>query len=150
MQRHRRRSVTRKNTLSLSRQKRTRFTCLNTILGWCMVRPWLCSGWYPYPGLFWVVRNRFWTGIWSRLVWRLRMGLLAQLGIRLAPRRESGLQPQRMFHLSRAIVNRGNFNSNRPNFNHGADSRGRGFDSHQSFHGSNTRAPHSTSRRKFQ
>ena len=64
--------------------------------------PWLAygypvaafPGWYPYPGLY-LGRpgNRLRVGIRSRPVWRLRLGL-AQLGIRLAPRRESRLQPQ--------------------------------------------------------
>ena len=67
--------------------------------------PWLVygyplavfPGWYPYPGLFWDGPGiAFWTGLWNRIIRRLRLGL-GQLGIRLARRRKGLLSSQRVY-----------------------------------------------------
>jgi hypothetical protein len=105
--------------------------------------PWLVygaplavfPGWYPYPGLFLAGPGigfglGFGVGLFGGFGWGWHnWGFDWHRGGRVVYNHNTYISH------SRTIVNRNSFHSGRMNFNHAADSHGRGFGGHEAFHG---------------
>jgi uncharacterized membrane protein YgcG len=104
--------------------------------------PWLVygaplavfPGWYPYPGLFLAGPGigfglGFGVGLFGGFGWGWHnWGFDWHRGGRVVYNHNTYISH------SRTIVNRNGFRSGRMNFNHAADSHGRGFAGHEAFH----------------
>jgi hypothetical protein len=110
--------------------------------------PWLVygaplavfPGWYPYPGLFLDSPGigfglGFGVGLFGGFGWGWH-----HWGYDWHHHGRVEYNHNTYISHSRTIVNRNDYHSGRTNFNHAADSHGRGFAGHEGFHGGNT--PH--------